>query len=112
MAGLEDLQIAFESAICKQKAEKLSETLHYLKVTVPEETVRRIAVMKLLRQTVEEKIGKSEASVADDFLGDLIAHLGDSVPPLEKTQADKDMEKNSEGIRATKTKTGSRTQTT
>ena len=38
MAGLEDLQIVFESAICKQKVEKLSETLNYLKVTVPEET--------------------------------------------------------------------------
>ena len=43
-----------------------------------------IALMKLLQQTVEEKIGKSEALVASDFLGDLIAHLGDSVPPLEK----------------------------
>ena len=75
MAGLGDLQIAFESAICKRKVEKLSETLNYLKVTVPEETGGRIALMKLLRQTVEEKIGKSEASVASDFLGDLIAYL-------------------------------------
>ena len=62
-------------------------------VTVPEETGGRIALMKLLRQTVEEKIGRSEASITSDFLGDLIAYLGDSVPPLEKTQVEKDMEK-------------------
>ena len=49
--------------------------------------------MELLRQTVEEKIGKSETSVVSYFLGDLIAYLGDSVPPLEETQAEKDMEK-------------------
>ena len=108
MAGLEDLQIAFESAICKQKVVKLSETLSYWKVIVSEETGGRIALMKLFRQTVDKKIGKSEASVASGFLGDLIAHLGDSVPPLEKTQVEKDME----GIQATETKTGGRTQAT
>ena len=31
--------------------------------------------------------------MASDFLRDLIAHLGDSVLPLEKTGAEKDMEK-------------------
>ena len=71
----------------------VQEGLNYLKVTVPEETGERIALMELLRQTVEEKIGKSKTSVVSYFLGDLIAYLGDSVPPLEETQAEKDMEK-------------------
>ena len=75
MAGLEDLQIAFESAICKQKVERLSETLNYLKVNVREETRGRIGLMKLLRQTVEEKICKSEALVTSDFLSNLVAYL-------------------------------------
>ena len=34
--------------------------------------------MKLLEQTVEEKIGKSEASVASDFLIDLIVRKQNS----------------------------------
>ena len=112
MASLEDLQIAFESAICKQKVERLSEILNYLKVTVAEETGGRIGLMKLLRQTVEEKICKSEALVASDFLGDLIAYLGHSVPPLEKTQAEKDMEKVRKEYEHPETKTRSSTQAT
>ena len=79
------------SSNCKML--KTITNIKLFEVTVPEETGGRIALMKLLRQTVEEKIGRSGASITSDFLGDLIAYLGDSVPPLEKTQVEKDMEK-------------------
>ena len=71
MAEIEDLQVELESIICVQKLEMLIDLAKYFKLEIDPEVKTKLAVIKLLRNHIEETIAKEPSTLPhEQFLKD------------------------------------------
>ena len=85
MSEIEDLQLEFDSLLCQQSVEKLSEICVYLKVEELVDGKSRSQLVKIIRNVVDNVLLDPKDVDVDIFLRDAISKLTGTPPPLEKS---------------------------
>ena len=84
--AVETLQLQFESLICKQNLAQLVDTCNYLKIEESVEDKTALQIVKIIRHFVEDVVATPGDRDIEVFLGDAVAYVTGSAPPLEKSE--------------------------
>ena len=84
--AVETLQLQFESLICKQNLAQLVDTCNYLKIEESVEDKTALQIVKIIQHFVEDVVATPGDRDIEVFLGDAVAYVTGSAPPLEKSE--------------------------
>ena len=87
--AVETLQLQFESLICKQELAQLVDICKYLKIEESVDDKTALQIVKIIRNFVEKVVASPGDIDVEVFLGDAVAYVTGSAPPLEKSEDEK-----------------------
>ena len=87
MSQIEDLQLEFDSLICKQSIDKLVELCRYFDVKDPVDGKSRSELVKIIRNDVESTLSTAYGNFdMHIFLRDAISEINGTPPLLERSE--------------------------